>query len=230
MRLCAGGQGRQAAGRRAVKRVLTNLYELEVEKKASLSSGKEDEMLKIKDSGGENIEEPLIFRRVFGRRNLLEPKEFFYKKRAAFVLALKSAWYLNDESLEKICGYCGFSKESVSKTIGKIKSSLEERSVQRADLEVRRDKAWYFVCKYREMLSRLDPSSERFRVVKRKLEYQLGSWKNKTKLLQSNQMTLAPRNKELAKMLKMKPYRISLLLNYARRMAASGELLLSSAP
>ena len=221
----------EAAIQRAAKRSLGNIYEIEQDSINSAFGGKEEGALKIKDSGGENLEMPLLFKRVFGRRtNLLEPKSVFYKKRAAFVLALKSAWYIDDESVGKLSGYCGFSQECVFKAIHKIKKGLEERSVQRADLEARRDKAWYFVCKYREQLARMDPSSERFRQMTRKLEYQLKAWKKKTKLLQSCQMTLAPKNNELARMLKIKPYRISLLLSYAKKMVASGETLLSDQP
>ena len=39
-------------------------------------------------------------------------------------------------------------------------------------------------------------------------------------------MTLAPRNNELAKILKVKPYRISVFLNYAKKLEKSGERLL----
>ena len=220
-----------AAAKKATKRSLRNLYEIEQEGKNSALAAKEEEGLKIRDAGEAPIVEPLIFKRVLGRRaNLLEPKEKFYKKRAALILALKSAWYLDEASLEKVSGYCGFSSESVRALVSKIKDGLEERRTKRTELELRRDKAWHFVCKYREMLLEIDPSSERFKSIKRKLEYQLNSWKKKTKILQSCQMTLAPKNKDLAKILKMKPYRISVLIGYAKKMAASGETLFPVQP
>jgi len=218
-----------AAGKRAAKRNLKNLYEIEVEKNSRLAFAKEEGGLKIKDAGGKKIEEPLIFKRVFGRRkNLLEPKEVFYKKRAAFVLALKSAWYIDDSSLGKISGYCGFSEERVFKTVRKIKDSLLERSEKRAQMEACRDRAWGFICKYREMLARTDPASPKFKELKKKLDYQIHSWKNKTRILQSCKMALAPRNKDLAKLLKVKPYRISVFLNYAKKLEKSGEKLVSA--
>ncbi len=217
----------ETASKRATRRNLKNIYEIEVEKNSRLGRAGEDGSLKVRDAGGDGFEEPLVFRRVFGRRkNLLEPKEVFYKKRAAFVLALKSAWYIDDSSLGKISGYCGFSKERVFETMRKIKDSLLERSEKRAKVEACRDRAWGFVCKYREMLARTDPSSSKFILLKKKLDYQLNSWKNKNKLLQSCQMTLAPRNNELAKILKVKPYRISVFLNYAKKLEKSGERLL----
>ena len=217
----------ETASKRAAKRNLRSIYEIEVEKNGRLGQGREDGALKVRDARAEKFEEPLIFKRVFGRRkNLLEPKEVFYKKRAAFVLALKSAWYIDDSSLGKISGYCGFSEERIFKTMRKIKESLLERSEKRAKVEASRDRAWGFVCKYREMLSRTDPSSSKFLLLKRKLDYQIHSWKNKNKLLQSCQMTLAPKNKDLAKILKIKPYRISVFLNYAKKLEKSGEQLL----
>ena len=145
-------------------------------------------------------------------------------------MALKSAWYLDDDSVAKISEYCGFSFESVFKMVKEIKENLAERSKQRADIEARRDKSWYFVCKYREQLARMDPSGERYRHTKKKLEYQLNSWKNKTQILQSGQMTLAPKNKYLSKILKIDPAKISMLLNYAKKMVASGETLFPVQP
>ncbi len=212
--------------KKAVRRNLKNIYKDDLEDNEISWEIKESDGLKVKDSAGENLEEPLLFKRVFGRRSsLLETKDFFYKRRAAFILALKSAWYIDDESVGKLSGYCGFSKECVFKAIRKVRKGLEPRQKQRAELELRRDKAWLFVCKYREMLANADPESERYKTLKRKLDYQLNSWKNKTKILQSCQMTLAPKNKDLAKMFKIEPYKVSVLLKYAKQMAASGETL-----
>lgn len=217
----------ELAGKRIIKRNLRNLYEIALEKNERLSAEKTEEgSVKVSDACSEKVDEPLVFKRILGRRsNLLEPKSVFYKRRAAFVLALKSAWYLDDSSLKKICDYCDLPQDEVFKTARKIKKSLVERSEKRAQIEEKRDKAWFFICRYREQLAALKPSSDDFKTVKRKLDYQLNSWKNKTKILQSYQMTLSPRNKDLAKMLKIKAYRISVFLNYARKMAASGETL-----
>ncbi|MBR5096740.1 MAG: hypothetical protein IK094_06500, partial [Treponema sp.] len=124
------------------------------------------------------------------------------------------------------CGYCGLPEKSFFKTALIIKRSLLERSERRAKIEEMRDKAWLFVCKYREQLARMDPECGRFKIVKRKLEYQLNSWKNKNKILQSCHLALSPRNKDLAKLLKVKAYRLSVFLKYAKKMAASGESLL----
>ena len=218
-------KGDERAIKRAIRRDFKNIYETALEKSERLAKTEAD-LLKVKDAGLDGGDEPLVFKRILGRRtNFLEPKEVFYKKRAAFALALKSAWYLDDKSLGKVCDYCGLSKNSFFKTALIIKRSLVARSEKRAKIEEMRDKAWLFVCKYREQLARMDPLCERFKVVKKKLDYQLNSWKNKNKILQSYQLTLSPRNKDLAKMLNIKAYRLSVFLNYAKKMAAAGETL-----
>ena len=97
----------EMAIKRAIRRDFKNIYENALEKSERLAKA-EDDLLRVKDAGLGGSDEPLVFKRILGRRsNYLEPKEVFYKKRAAFVLALKSAWYLDDKSLGKICGYCG---------------------------------------------------------------------------------------------------------------------------
>lgn len=217
-----------AASNIATKRELKSVYEYELQDSSRIDLDKMDAKLKVKDSVGTSSDEPLVFRRVLDRRlNCLVPKEVFYKKRAAFVLALKSAWYIDDSSIGKVSDYCGFSKERFIEAMEKIKSDLLERSEKRAVIEANRDKAWAYVCKYREMLSKMAPSTPMYDLYKKKLDYQLNSWKKKTKLLQSCQMVLSPRNKELAKLLKIKPYRVSMILSYARKMVASGESFLA---
>ncbi|MBO7122749.1 MAG: hypothetical protein J6V90_05660 [Treponema sp.] len=218
-------KGEELSIKRAIRRDFKNIYENALEKSERLAKANDD-LMRLKDAGMGGSDEPLVFTRILGRRsNYLETKEIFYKKRAAFVLALKSAWYLDDKKLGAICDYCKLPQKSFFKTAFIIKRSLVERSEKRAKIEEMRDKAWLFVCKYREELARLDPKCERFKLVKKRLEYQLNSWKNKNKILQSYQLSLSPRNKDLAKMLKIKSYRLSVFLNYAKKMAAAGETL-----
>lgn len=167
---------------------------------------------------------PLVFKRIFNQpMGLSKPRDYACKRRSAFVLALKSAWYIDDKSVEKISDYCGCASDDLSSALAQVKRTLLKKNEKRAALERLRDKAWFFVCKYRERLLTLEPHTMAWEATKRKLDYQLASWKNKTRLLQSCRMNVTPNNNELAKLLCVKPYRISDYLTYARRMANAGE-------
>ncbi len=215
--------------RRAMMPCVKKLYEDAAVKSGLLVAEPAEIKNRGKISREEKCEPQLVFRRIFARReNFLEPKELFYKKRAALTLALKSAWYIDDKAAEKVSGFCGFPLDSVLQTLDKVKNGLLEKSAARADMQERRDRAWYFVCKYRERLFGLDPANPKYKVLKRKLDFQMNVWKKKNRLLQSGQMSLAPRNKDLAKLLKIKPYRIGVYLNYAKKMAEAGETIFDS--
>ena len=200
------------------------IYEDSMQKK-TLAVAESKLRLRGKTFGSETT--PLVFRKILNeKRSLLESKAAYTLKRSALVLALKSAWYIDDKNVEKVSGCIGCSSESVAAALDQVKKSLLAKDAKRARIAERRDKAWYFVCKYRERLVTLEPHSAAWIKAKKKLEYQLASWKNKTRLLQSCRMNVAPRNTDLAKMLCVQPYRISAYLQYAKRMADAGESLL----
>ena len=166
----------------------------------------------------------LVFKKVFRHpRGLLDARSKIFKQRSALVLALKSAWYIDDESVEKISGYLECSSDDMANTLAEIKDSLVKKNEKREQMKMRRDRAWYFICKYRERLARLEPNSEAWKKTRRRLEYQLSSWKNKNRLLNGCRMTVSPRNSEIAKILQVHPYRISVFLKYAKEMALRRE-------
>ena len=213
-------------GKKAAKAGVRDIYEAAMEKTAVCVAEKKPQYETWDSFEGGN---ELIFRRVLSRRkSLLESKENFYRRRSAFLLALKSAWYINDEGIKKLSGYLGCPPSGLSNIVDEVKSSLVEKNERRRSIEEKRDKAWYFVCKYRARLKALDPSSEGWKTTKRKLDYQMRSWKRKNQILQGCRMTVAPKNNELARLLKIHPHRISAFLNYAKKMADSGETILSN--
>lgn len=214
-------------GKKGAAASVKRIYEDSMAKKTlAVAESKRGAALPHKESCGR----PLIFKKIINKkRGLLESRALYYRKRSALILALKSAWYIDDESIEKLSGCFGCSNERFAEDFEKIKNSLLGKNEKRANMTERRDRAWYFVCKYRERLAFLDPSSAAWAAAKKKLDYQLASWKNKTNLLQSRRMKVTPRNKDLAKMLSIPTYRVSAYLKYARRMAESGETLLPAA-
>ena len=214
-----------ASGKKGVGPSIRDIYEDTLERRPLLVA--EPRGAKKRQGNGDSVS--LVFKRVFGPvKYSLEPREKVHRQRSALVLALKSAWYIDDDSVKKVCGFCGCSSENMNQVLEKIKTSLVEKNERRQDMAERRDKAWYFVCKYRQRLAVLSPNSDAWKKVKRKLDYQLSSWKTKNRLLQGCRMNLTPRNEDLAKMLHLHPHRITAFLRYARKMADQGETLLSS--
>lgn len=208
-----------AVGAKAAKASVRAIYEDVMEKNLRVA-----EPEPAQSYGKMNACQPLVFRKIFGKRGrFLEPKNEFYMKRSALILALKSAWYIDDESVKRVSGCLGCSAEKLASAIAEIKDSLVEKNKKRERLVELRDRSWYFICKYRERLMELEPNSEDWIKTKRKLEYQLASWKSKNNRLQGGWSMVAPRNNDLAKLLRIKPYKVSLFLKYAQKLAASGE-------
>jgi len=215
----------RAVGKRAVSASIRNIYEDAMDRKPLRVADSEKPLPPSK--GGDDV--PLVFKRVFGHpKYSLESRETLHRQRSALVLALKSAWYIDDENVKKVSGYCGCSNKAMAAALERIKNSLVEKNERRQEMAERRDKAWYFVCKYRERLMTLEPGSEEWKKTKKKLDYQISSWKSKNRLLQGCRMRVCLRNKELAKLLNLRPHRISTFLSYARKMAEAGENVFST--
>lgn len=166
----------------------------------------------------------LIFKRILGpQRKSLAPLEKVYRQRSALVLALKSAWYIDDEAADKVTGYCGCSKEYFLEQLERMRGLLQKKSRRAADLAEKRDRAWFFICKYRERLLHLEKGSRLYDETLKKLEYQIRSWKTKTRLLQSSTLRISPNNSELAACLEIPVHQVSIYLKYARDMQKRGE-------
>ena len=215
--------------KRGARASVRSIYEDSLERRPMLVSEPRvaEPPVRLKKSEREKEEAPLIFRRIFNRRErFVESKKTFLEKRAAVALALKSAWYIDDSTVKRLSAYCGCPSDCFAETVEKIRSLLLKKNERRLDLEKRRDKAWFFICKYRERLAGLEPNSNDWRKIKRKLEYQLASWKHKNAELSRGGMQMAPKISELARILRVHPNRISLFLKYAKKMEASGETAL----
>lgn len=145
------------------------------------------------------------------------------EKRLAVVLALKSAWYLDESHIDKLSRLCECPRDELEKKVQDLRDTLLDKSTKQEDLEKRRDNAWFFVCKYRDELSRMDKNSASYQSVKRKLEYQLASWKKKNAIIRRSRK-IAPENSAIAKVLDIKPYSISTYLKCAKNLDMKGML------
>ncbi len=182
-----------------------------------------------------------IERRIFGDeepsgRRRVEVKDIFKsrrgnshvdaktrEKRLAMVLALKCAWYLEESHIDKLSQLCECPRGELERKVQDLKGTLLEKSSKQEDLEKRRDNAWFFVCKYRDELSRMDENSIGYQAVKRKLEYQLASWKKKNSIIKRSRK-ITPENSAIAKILDIKTHSISSYLRCAKNLEMKGKL------
>lgn len=146
-----------------------------------------------------------------------------HEKRSALVLALKSAWYMDDAKIEKISDFCECPKEIFMKKVHDIRNKLVEKSERHEVLVQKRDKAWFFICKYREEISQMEKGGIEYEKWKRKLNYQLNNWKRKNRLLQKCNYRISADNETVAKALNVSAHKVSTYLNYARRLAQEKE-------
>lgn len=145
------------------------------------------------------------------------------EKRMAMVLALKSVWYLEERHIDKLSQLCECTRDELERKVHDLRGTLLDKSTKQEDLEKRRDNAWFFVCKYRDELSRMDKNSSGYQAVKRKLDYQLASWKNKNSIIKRSRK-IAPENSAIAKVLDIKPHNISTYLKCAKNLDMKGML------
>lgn len=213
-----------AAGCKAAAPSVRRIYEDAVEKKAARVAEPCVRPYGEKRAAPAKVGSPLVFTRIFDKnRRLLGARQKRSMQRAALVLALKSAWYIDDSNVKRVSDYLDCSEEGLAGVLSEIKDSLAQKSKKRERLVELRDRAWFFVCKYRERLLELEPGSEEWAKTKKKLDYQLASWKNKNNCLQGGLLTVTPKNNDLAKLLRVKPYMISAFLKFAKKAADSGQ-------
>ncbi len=203
---------------------IKEIYENDCEKSLlSVASPSEIEQRIFGDeepSGNRRVEIKDIFKSRHGNSHVDAKTR---EKRLAMVLALKSAWYLDESHIDKLSELCECPRGEVEKKVQDLRGTLLDKSTKQEDLEKRRDNAWYFVCKYRDELSRMDENSVGYQSVKRKLEYQLASWKKKNSIIRRSRK-IAPDNSAIAKMLDIKPHNISTYLRCAKNLEMKGML------
>lgn len=163
------------------------------------------------------------FQTLLKEHSMKEEKTKIFQKRSAMVLALKSAWYIDDKQIEKISDFCECPKDVIMDKVQTLRDGLVEKREKHDDLTKKRDRAWYFICKYRDQLSRIDKDSKAYYDNIRKLKYQLNSWKKKNNLIKKSVQRICPDNNTIAKTLNLDPHKISAYINYAKELSKNQE-------
>lgn len=159
----------------------------------------------------------LVYKKLFTKhRYRLSVKESQQRKlrQGLLILALKSAWYINDEQINKVSRVCEISPHVITDSICKLKANLITKSLCRREIENNRNKAYCFIKKYKEELENIsDKNSPIFKIINRKLNYQEKNFRNKNCILQTGKFKISPSNLEISTILGISEKLISCYLS-----------------
>lgn len=122
------------------------------------------------------------------------------------ILALKSAYTINDEQIEKISKICNMNKDELYGLIDLINQGLSFRITRKKNLEERRNKAFHNHIKYGEQIYYFNTLSSKYpkyylESIEEKYKKQTQSWKNINKKINNGYIYLRPTNKAIAEIL-----------------------------
>lgn len=129
------------------------------------------------------------------------------KDKELLIIAMKSAFYLTDQQIKKICNYYNLDKKDFYKTIEYYRSTLMEKSKRKQEVLDRRNHAYYNhkKCeKQLELLKYCDLSEDNIiqkNHLLKKDQKQYNSWKNLTNQLKNGLLSVRPSNKIIAEIL-----------------------------
>ena len=160
----------------------------------------------------------LVFKRVFKKiphRLTVKASQDRTLRQGILILALKSAWYINDEQIKKVSAFCRVSEDVITSSVCTLKSKLINKALNKRDIEQRRNRAYCFMNNYKKLLAeeKLYGRTSRFEELTRRLEYQKDSWKNKTDALYRGKYKVCPTNSDIAKVTGISPAVVSRYVN-----------------
>ncbi|MBP5402867.1 MAG: hypothetical protein J6Y36_06900 [Treponema sp.] len=200
--------------------------EEEVEKVTAISD--EEPVYKYSRKAKKEKIPSLVYKQIFKKVNHRLPMALSKQRKiqqGLLILALKSAWYINDEQIKKVSRICDISPEIITNSVCALKSKLITKALNRREIEKSRNRAYCFVNTYRHELELTDPDENKFKYkeIKRKLDYQTSAWTNKNQLLLNGRFKIAPTNSEIADVMGL-PYRlISASIMYFKKVKSSVE-------
>lgn len=146
-------------------------------------------------------------------------------KHGILLLALKSAWYINDEQIQKVSNYCKISADILSSTVCTLKANLINKALLREEIQNNRAKAYCLINNY-ELELKNTGSYEglpKFKRIEKRLEFQKRNFNSKNKLLKSGKFKIAPTNSEIAKVIGVKNSLIANTLSKFRQLKFTEE-------
>lgn len=159
----------------------------------------------------------LVFHRIFSR-----PKDSCIKQqintlqRTSLILALKSAWYINDSHIEKVSKLCGCHPDTIAKIIHSIKDELVDKAQRFEDLQKHRDTSYYHLRNYQLQLQNINKTDANYEKVESKKKFQYKNWKKKNEILRKGLKKVAPSNSRIGEIIGINSKKVSNYLSLAK--------------
>lgn len=144
-------------------------------------------------------------------------------KKILIVLALKSAYYISEEQIEKICEICNLDTKAFIQTINMIREQLEIKVQNRRVIEMRRNKAYFNHNKYKDRLEWIENCEdinkkyEKSKIEKKYL-MQTKNWLVLNNLLSNGYVNIRPTNKTISQIIGMCERQVSYYIKNAREL------------
>lgn len=156
------------------------------------------------------------FNYILNKLHSLRPKVAI---KILVVLAMKSAFYINDNQIEKICIICNLDKPSFQDTIQNLKNDLMEKYLTREKILIRRNNAYYLHKKFRSELLWEEYDEMKTGISKKEIAAiyfrHTKNWNRLNNLLNKGINNIRPTNKAVADMLGICERQVSYYLKYA---------------
>ena len=183
-----------------------------------------NDTLYVSDSQVEYCAKPyevpqLVYKRLFYPPKITLTKEQNKNKDiklGLIILALKSAWYINDEQICKISKINNISSNVLNDSICKLKAKLINKSLCRKKVEHTRNRAYNFINFYNEQKNK--NLNDKFKAYE--FDKKIDTWNNvfnsKIDLLNSGKLKIAPSNDDIQTVTGIKQHKISYILRKVR--------------
>lgn len=127
-------------------------------------------------------------------------------KKILLVLALKSAWYIEDYQIRIISEICGLKYNILLDVIQSLKEELTVRLEHKKELEIRRNKAYYHRRTYSNLIQYLKDdndyfSREKLKIVTHKYIRHTESWNNLNLSFRKGVINIRPTNKTVSEIM-----------------------------
>lgn len=141
-------------------------------------------------------------------------------KRGILILALKSAWYISDEQINKVSKVCNISPDVITQSVCHLKSLLINKALNRQLIEENRNRAYSFIHNYRMQLQNPDRDKDQLKLtqINKKLQFQMENWNKKTQKLQSGKYKISPTNSEIGKIIGLPERLVSFYMRKIKEM------------
>jgi len=129
---------------------------------------------------------------------------------------LKSSYYLDEETITKVCSFTGVSKKEILSMQSRLNRTLGTK-IKRRDSCIRcRNNAFYFHRKYSIELRNICPNSTWATLIQNKYSKQTQTWINKNTRLRRKDYYVSVSNCEIGKILNMDPRHVKYVINKAK--------------